>query len=338
MIAPFLKISPLNMKKLIRFVSYNIDGLPEKIDLKDLPWILKPIAWVYKLIKKTTVITINDNANKGKAIEAISKWLNEVNADIIAVQEDFNYHSELMGSLSDRYDSSTYTGGFDISKLFSNTEWLTCFPLPRFKCDGLNLITKRKGVNVTHESIIRWKKGCGYFKHGNDLLTHKGFRHYSVIVDGDVEFDMYTVHMDADFYDPEKCPDVKCDIEARKEEFKQLSDNILSRISYGINKPIIIIGDTNSTEKYEWDIENVNECLIKPINEIAFLEITEVKPYNGIDVDRAFIINNLKAPWKITDANDCHYEFVANEEIGPLSDHKALLVALTFEKNKGNQK
>ena len=317
--------------KIISFASYNIDGLPETIDLNDLPWILKPIAWIYKLIKKTTIITINDNSNKEERIKVIGDWLNSVDAEIICVQEDFNYHNELMESLNEKYNSSTYTGGFDISKLFSNTEWITCFPLPRFKCDGLNIITKKNDVSVEHEDIVKWKGGCGYFGHGNDLLTHKGFRCYSITVDKDVSIDVYTLHMDADFYNPEKCPNVECDIKARKEELKQLSYYIINRVNSGINNPIIIIGDTNSTEKYEWDVRNIEEELINPIESVPNLSIEEAKPTNGVDVDRVFFINNTNAKWNITEPIDCHYE--KNIYKGTkLSDHKALLVAVKFEK------
>ena len=40
----------------IKVATYNIDGLPDKIDLKELPWTLKPVCWVYKLIKGTTEV------------------------------------------------------------------------------------------------------------------------------------------------------------------------------------------------------------------------------------------------------------------------------------------
>jgi hypothetical protein len=40
----------------MKIITYNIDGLPESLDLNDLPWIFKPIVWIYKLFKKTTII------------------------------------------------------------------------------------------------------------------------------------------------------------------------------------------------------------------------------------------------------------------------------------------
>ena len=36
----------------IKLVTYNIDGLPSRLDLKMLPWVFKPFVWIYKLFKK----------------------------------------------------------------------------------------------------------------------------------------------------------------------------------------------------------------------------------------------------------------------------------------------
>ena len=84
------------MNKQVKIITYNIDGLPESLDLNDLPFILKPIAWIYKLIKKTTLVKINDNKNVCLNTQLISKYLSLNNPDIICVQEDFNYHKELV--------------------------------------------------------------------------------------------------------------------------------------------------------------------------------------------------------------------------------------------------
>ena len=124
------------MDNQLKLITYNIDGLPEKLDLNDLPLILRPIAWVYKLIKKTTLITINDGNNKAENIKKIGTYLENENPDIIAVQEDFNYHNELTKNLNDSYCSGTYSGGFDLKHIFKSMTW---FPKPRFKADGINL-------------------------------------------------------------------------------------------------------------------------------------------------------------------------------------------------------
>lgn len=285
----------------VRLVTYNIDGLPDKLNLGDLPWCLKPIAWVYKKIKGTTEIAINDNTDRAENMRQIGEYLKSLNADIIAVQEDFNYHDELMSGLGVDYLGTTHTGDISLKNLFSKTEWR---PFPRFKADGLNLIRNLDTTCVFGEDIVRWKKSNGYVGHANDKLTHKGFRHYVTSV-GDYSplIDLYIVHMDADFYNPETCPDVSKDVKARKSQIQQLLEYIQKNDT---GNPTIIIGDTNSTDKYEWDREN-----IQLLKDAGFIEAEADKQ----DVDRFFYKGNIK---------------VLNAEYDDvwLSDHRPLIVDL----------
>lgn len=278
----------------IKLITYNIDGLPETLDLNDLLWLLKPIAWVYKLINKTTVIHINDGKNHA---EEIGEYLSTTNADIIAVQEDFNYHKETMKGLKD-YSSCTHAGEISLSKLFSKTEWWSYFPFPRFKADGLNMLYKTDRIKVNSEDIVWWKKSAGYFKHANDKLTHKGFRSYCVTVDNKYDIDVYVVHFDADFYNPETCPDISKDIEARKAEYNQLMSYIQAKNS---PNPIIIIGDMNNID--EWSIGE--------------------EAASG-DIDRMFIINNPSCKYKLQ-IKQSYMDDVY------LSDHKPFIVELEIE-------
>lgn len=317
----------------IKLITYNIDGLPEKLDLNDLPWILKPIAWIYKLFKGTTTITINDNGNESEKIKGISELLSKYYADIIAIQEDFNYHNELMGPLSNNYTCGTYTGGFDLSKIFSSVECLTYFPLPRFKCDGENIIAKKDRIKLASENIVKWNKSYGYFTHANDLLTHKGFRVYQTEIDGEVLIDVYIIHMDADFYNIETCPDISGDIEARKEQLIQLSNYILERYKNGTNNPIIIMGDTNSSNSYSWDVNNINRYLLEPINNTNGLEINEMAANNDEDVDRIFYVN-VKESKYIIKPIECYYDKNFVNERGKLSDHNPLITTISIENKK----
>lgn len=300
----------------IKFITYNIDGLPEQLDLNDLPWLLKPIAWIYKLLKGTTVITINDNHDTDKNILDISNYLPTISPDVIGVQEDFNYHDTLMSCLKD-YSSSTFTGKIDFSDVLHSIKW---FPYPRFKADGLNLITKNSRVEVRSEEIIKWKKSYGYFTHANDKLTTKGFRAYTLSVDN-VEIDVYILHMDADFYNPDTCPDVSGDIKARKSQLEQLSEYIISR---NAPRPSIIMGDTNSTEKYEWDRENINNFLLNPVNATGTLYIQEAVPSNYVDVDRVFYINSKNSNTSLK-VKECYYDLEQH-----WSDHFPLIAEFTL--------
>jgi len=311
------------MNRELKVLTYNIDGLPEALDLNDLPCILKPITWIYKLIKKTTIVKINDNKDTSDKMKKISKFLLNSNADIIGVQEDFNYHNELTSELYDTYSWGTYSGGFDISKIFSSVECLSHFPLPRFKADGMNLFTKI-GIHIYKEEIINWNKSSGYIDHANDLLTHKGFRFYNLNIDN-IELDVYIVHMDADFYHPENCPDVTKDIEARKSQIEQLLSYIFERY-YTSTNPTIIMGDTNSYDKYNWDKENI-EYFIKNINYTKELNCKEAIPNNYEDCDRIFFINHSKGKYKL-ELKECYF----NKDVS-LSDHKPLTAVFNILNN-----
>ena len=297
----------------IKLITYNIDGLPEVLDLNKLPWILKPICWIYKLIKKTSLIKINDNNNTKQHIKFIGNYLSKSNADIITVQENFNYNDELYFSLKDNYISDIHSGKID----FSNIRWL---PYPRFKADGLNLFAN-DNVLICEEQIIKWNKSNGYIDHANDLLTIKGFRFYKLLINNSADscaIDLYNIHMDADFYHPENCPDVSKDIAARKSQFNQLLNYILNRYNYGINNPIIIIGDTNSYDKYHWDEENI-KYFLRNINCIPSLHAQEAYPINYNDCDRVFFINNEKCKCQLK-LKECYFDTKIEE-----SDHKPLI-------------
>lgn len=276
----------------LKVVTYNIDGLPGVIDLNGLPWHLKPFSWLYRALKGTTCVTVNDNGDRAESTLEISRRLSELDADIIAVQEDFNYHAELMDSLL-CYSTGRHMGGI----AFENIRW---WPYPKFKADGLNILATSY---VFDELIMPWEKSHGYFKHANDKLTTKGFRYFSVKKKG-CWIDVFVVHMDADFYDPVKCPDVSKDVAARKSQFEQLA-NMINCLDDG--GPLIVMGDFNSYPKYEWDCQNVSQFL----DSVPGLQ--EAKPDNQLDCDHIF--------YRGLTLKDCYSDL----SFGNLSDHKPLV-------------
>jgi len=310
----------------LKIITYNIDGLPEKLDLSTLPWVLKPIAWIYKLIKGTYEVIINDNTNKSNNMKLIGDYLRMENADLISVQEDFNYHNELENSLP-QHSSGTYTGGFDLHHIFSKVQWL---PKPRFKCDGLNLFVKKNRIKIIDEKIIPWNKSNGYVSNANDELTKKGFREYILFVDDMYYIDVYVVHMDANFYkENTSYSDIQDDVLTRQSQLNQLASYILKKTkkSQGFSNPAIIIGDTNCYNKYEWDAQNIERRLINSINKNPYLHIREITPENHSDCDKIFIINNKKRDYILSE-NKCyfdktvyysdHYPLITNLSIKPL--------------------
>ena len=301
----------------IRLISYNIDGLPDKVDLNNLPWPMRPIAWLYRIFKGTTVVDVNDNGGREEATKCIGKYLRETNADMIALQEDFNYHDTLVSMLSG-YCSHTHTGGFFLNHLFRDVKW---WPLPRFKADGLSLFTRTGRIEVMEEEVVRWRKSCGYFGHGSDKLTMKGFRYYRLVIDASVEVEMYVVHMDADFYNSERRPDIRGDIDARTSQMEQLSDYIFERDS---SLPMIIIGDTNCSHYYEWDAQIVGDFLDR-LNSMKHLTAYEQKADNLHDVDRMFFVNNSRSRRTVS-VSACRFEDNWLTAGRHASDHSPLVV------------
>ena len=294
----------------LKVLTYNVDCLPEIIDLKDLPWILKPIVWIYKLIKKTTLIRINDNEISSSKLNKIKDYFINSGSNIIGIQEDFNYHKEIYPE--DYYKDSNHEGKIEIS----NLKW---FPFPRFKANGLNLFTSLDILHV-YEEFNKWNKSNGYISHANDLLVTKGFKYFHIFYK-DVYLDIYIVHMDADFYHPENCPDISKDSEARESQFKQLVDDIKEKHS---RNPIIIMGDTNCYNKYEWDVNNIELNLKHAIKDCPELEFNEAIPNNYSDCDRIFYINNLYCRKKL-ELEDCYFDLETR-----LSDHRPLIATFNI--------
>lgn len=302
---------------MIRLVTYNIDGLPESVDLRELPWPLRPITWVYKILKKTTIVPINDNGNKKEMMKQMSAMLADLHADAIAVQEDFNYHDDLFSSLP--MGSHGFMGGIDIKKLFSSVSWL---PYPRIKADGLCLLASRR-VKVNAMDIVRWKKSYGYFTHANDKLIKKGFRYYSVTIDRELELDIYVVHLDADFYNAESCPNVEKDVAARKSQLQQLVQYISDKDS---DNPIIILGDFNSSPNNVWDMANIYTNFTYLISQGYHYTIDEAVPQDK-DVDRLFVINNTRSHHRVKAMKSFF-----DKEFEGLSDHYPLIVDIDYER------
>ena len=316
------------MNRELKLITYNIDGLPPSLDLNDLPWILKPIAWIYKLFKKTTIIEINDNVECDKKTKQIGEFFLNSNADIIGVQENFNYHKELTSELYDHYSWGTHLGGFDISKIFSSVECLTHFPLPRFKADGVNLFTKI-GIQTNKEDIVSWIKSYGYISHANDLLTHKGFRLYDLTIDDKYNIDVYVIHTDAAFYDHGSINGAEKDVEARQSQIEQLIGYIINeRLSKNINHPMIIMGDINCYDKHPWD-RTIVDYLINTLNDVNIYKCEEVIPNNYSDCDKIFIVNIKDADFNI-EVKECYFDLTKNG----LSDHYPLIATFDIKNNE----
>ena len=144
------------------------------------------------------------------------KYLSENNFDIVAVQEDFGYHKNLVANMNGFNYMTNYTGGIPGG-------------------DGLNIFTKN--MPVYNETRVAWNDACGILSDGSDELTPKGFVYTVIDLGNGIYVDFYNLHADA--YGG------KGSIAARTSQFKQLAEFIKARSAEN-DRPVIVTGDFNN--------------------------------------------------------------------------------------------
>ena len=168
--------------KTLKILSYNVAGLPIDIDVP-----LKQAA--------------------------IGKYINASDYDIVAVQEDFTFHANLVEPIT-AYPYKTVSTG--------SIPW----------GDGLNIFSKTKIYNEEREE---WDQLSGVIDGGNDELTPKGFLYSVIELEDGVYLDFYTIHADA-YGDAGS-------VAARTDNFRQLAEHINARKT---DRPVIVAGDFNA--------------------------------------------------------------------------------------------
>ncbi|WP_160647832.1 endonuclease/exonuclease/phosphatase family protein [Chengkuizengella marina] len=158
------------------------------------------------------------SSNPAKNTILISPKLN--NYDIVLVQEDFNYHSDLIEKVDHPYLSShSGTMGFG---------------------DGLNRFSIFLFIDFKRED---WDDCNGVFDAANDCLTPKGFSFARHEISDGVFVDIYNLHADAGGSQDDK--------NVRKKNFQQL----LSKIDqWSEGNAVIVTGDFNSKYKAEGEV------------------------------------------------------------------------------------
>ena len=141
------------------------------------------------------------------------RQLNESGAEIVCVQEDFQFHDILAKQMT-AYPYQTYTSG----------------GIPAG--DGLNIFSKYPICNVER---VAWTEYYGILKHDNDALTPKGFLKCTVDANG-ILVDLYNIHTDASKTMEDQL--------AKKAQFKQLNAYI---DAHSAGRPVLITGDFNCT-------------------------------------------------------------------------------------------
>ncbi|MEI5905545.1 carbohydrate binding domain-containing protein [Bacillus spongiae] len=150
------------------------------------------------------------SSNPATNTKLISPKLNDY--DLVLVQEDFNYHSDLISKVDHDYLSS-HSG---IMGFGDGLNRMSIFPFEGFKRED-------------------WNDCHGVFSDGSDCLTPKGFSYARHEVSDGVFIDVYNLHADAGGDDS--------DYTVRKKNFQQ----VLSKIDqWSKDHAVIVTGDFNS--------------------------------------------------------------------------------------------
>lgn len=295
-------------------VALNVDGLPAKV----------------------SGVAINEKGPLSEGTKTLSSLIAQKDWGFVGLSEDFNFHTELMSSISHLYNSGTHRG-----TVSGTTN----------RVDGLGLLCA-KWYSFSDESWTRWSVSDGSisdliagkitdsdYDNGADELIYKGYRYYKVTIAEGFDIDVYVLHMDA--------ASRQADINARESQLKQLASAV--KTNTGNNKrPVIILGDTNC----RYTREKLKELLIDEINKDARFTIKDAwieQVWNGVYptyggesmmthtygaqrgevVDKVFYINTTESNLTLK-ANS-----YLNDESVKVSDHTPIVVNFTLTDPKG---
>ena len=306
-----LKVTSMNeegQKATFTATTLNVDGLPNKIAFVD----------------------INPDGRGATGATQISKYIMQKKYDLIAAEEDFSYHSNLISQFGNTYGVGTHRGTISATALVSpaNTDGLEFF----WNTDN--------GREAGQESWTRYSSVAS--TDGNQYIQ-KGFRYYEVKLEDGMTIDVYITHMDAGDSSGDDGA-----IASRGRQLTQLA-NAINQNSF-TNRPKLILGDTNC--RYWRDAVTAN--LIDPINaqgkfviKDAFIEQENGGNYpyvgsasiSGEVVDKIFYLNPTATGamqlipelyWKETDYVENTVE--GNGNITALGDHAPVVVRFRAEK------
>ena len=280
----------------------------------------------YDSVEKKTVKAVNFNV-AGLPFAALSgedvagnqkvagKYLSQNNFDIVAVQEDFGYHKNLVEGMSGFNYTTNHTGTIPGG-------------------DGLNIFTKN--MPLYNEKRVTWDVASGILSDGSDELTPKGFMYTVIDLGNGIYVDFYNLHADA--YGGAGS------VAARTSQYRQLAEFIKARSAEN-DRPVIITGDFNNYMHTHED----NGALYKTLYLECGLKDAWVEFHNNGDYFNMYNwhISGLEA-WGNWDSverfmyksgggvdllvNDFRYTYVRDDSGKAISDHAAAECDFTFIK------
>lgn len=245
----------------------------------------------------------------------IADYINKSNADIVAVQEDFWYHSTLVDNLNGYSYKSNFSGSIPGG-------------------DGLNVFTKN--MPIYNEFRQQWNAAYGDIAEG-DTLTPKGFMHTVIDVGNGIYVDFYNLHADAFDTDGSKA--------ARESNYRQVAALVQKNYDE-TGRPFIITGDFNH---FLHTTPEVNSNMYKIFHEELGTKDAWVELHNGGDyfnftqwsqtgvsywgnwdsVEKYLYKDGVDVK---VEALDFEYNWVTNSDGARVSDHAAAVCTFSFTK------
>lgn len=157
---------------------------------------------------------------------------NNLEWDIIAASEDFEFDSKLVAGLTN-YSHGTWRGSVSAAQLYETAN-----------TDGLNFFWRKSTTSATGETYVQYNDAEGGLRNGANTCIKKGFRHYEVTVDAtnNVVIDVYITHMNT--YSGSGNTESNAYVKAVLSQLRQLRDYVLANAKAN-KRPAVIMGDTN---------------------------------------------------------------------------------------------
>jgi len=239
----------------------------------------------------------------------ISPLLNDYN--IVLVQEDFSYHSDLLSQNNHPYKSD-HSGDIAVG-------------------DGMNLFSRSA---YTDFARIKWNDCYGVFDSGTDCLTPKGFHMSRHFLNGGAIVDVYNLHTDAG-------SDSNSLVARAKNTLQLLA--FIEANSKG--HAVIVAGDTNS--RYTRSTDKFHDFIAAGFNDV-WVEKSRLGSYpqagtaalqdcadkNSPNCERVDKILYRSSPAVNLVLNDAYVpaHFV-DQNNAPLSDHDPLAAFFSYSLN-----
>lgn len=207
-----LTLSKLNKLRIVgdfTAATYNVDGLPD-------------INYIFG--------STNPDGPHSDGTKQISAKIATDNWDFVAFSEDFNYHTELMSSMTgytfQEYDNEKLPTKYSLG--ITSEHWAT---------DGLGFAGRNATCSFVQFAKVEFTSQAGGLTSGANTCVDKGFRHFLITMKDGTEIDVIITHMNT--YSSSGSDHIN----AQHAQLKQIAQYINSIRTN--KRPVVFMGDTN---------------------------------------------------------------------------------------------